>query len=394
MENNFDSPDKPSIEPSVVPNQGAGAAAVPVTLPQYPSYIPRSKTPQYLELKNRVTSVKGLTISILSIILCILFSETVLLDSAGISAPIYLAAFYFCIFYYFRENDTPLNKAAVFLTIPSMLMALSFFIHYNPSTRWITWLTLIGIISIQLILLGNIRVAGIFSLDIIVNFFTKLVGKPFTNLALPFHSLGYLKGKKSATAKNTIYSLIGVAVALPVAAILMSLFVRADALFASSVNSFKASLGLDFNRIILDLFLGIPTGIFLGAALLGLKYEKHKENILPKIGDKIDSIIIGTFLTIINIFLIAFVGFQFVYLFGSSVSLKASGMTYAEYARRGFFEMATASAIIFAIALFVLLMTKKKNGKLSLWVSLSIVCLCLGDGVLLVSAAKRMLLYV
>ena len=39
-------------------------------------------------------------------------------------------------------------------------------------------------------------------------------------------------------------------------------------------------------------------------------------------------------------------------------------------------------------------MTKKKNGTLPLWIQLTTVCLCLCNGVLLISAMKRMLLYV
>ncbi len=375
-------------------DQLSGASATPLPPPYYASYVPRNKKPEYHEFKARVTSTKGLTISILSVLLCTLFLETIFFQSPGIAAPIYLAAFYFSIYYFFRENNTPINKTAALLAIPAMLMAVSFFIHYNPSTRWITWLTLIGIICIQLILLGNFQIKNIFSLDTVVKVISNLFAKPFTNLPMPFHSIGVLKNKKSTTTKNVFYALIGIIVAIPVAAILMGLFVQADAVFAASVKSFKNFIGLDFNRITIDLFLGLPSGIFLGAALLGLKYEKHKEKTVKNIGSCIETVITGTFLTIINIFLVAFVGFQFMYLFGGSDNIKASGISYSEYARRGFFELCTASAIIFAIALFAIVMTRKKDEKLSIWVSLGTLVLCAGDGVLLISAVKRMFMYI
>lgn len=369
-------------------------SGTPGSPPYYASYVPRNKKPEYQEFKSLVTSSKGLTISVLSIALCILFLETIFYQSPGIAAPIYLAAFYYSLYYFFRENKTPINRTAILLAIPAMLMAVSFFIHYNPSTRWITWLTLIGIICIQLILLGNLKINSIFSLDTFVKIIINLFAKPFTNLAMPFHSFGILKNKKSTTAKNLFYVLLGIIIAIPVAAILMGLFVRADAVFAASVKSFKTFIGLDLGRITLDIFLGLPAGIFLGAALLGLKYEKHKEKTLKNVNGCINTIITGTFLSIINIFIIAFVGFQFMYLFGGSDNIKITGLSYAEYARRGFFELCTASAIIFAIALFVIGMTKKTNGKLPLWVSLGTVILCAGDGILLLSAIKRMFLYI
>jgi hypothetical protein len=397
MENNISDQNESQISDSQGKSKitsGIDTQTKSISPPYYAAYMPWNKKPQYLEFKNRVISSKGLMISILSIILCVLFTETIFLGSAGISAPIYLAAFYSTIFYYFRENNTKLNKAAVILTIPSMFMAGSFFLHFNPSTRWITWITLIGIISIQLVLLGNININGIFSLDMLVKVIVNLIGKPFVNLAMPFHSLGVLKNNKSSAVKNTVYSLIGLAVAVPVAAILMSLFISADAVFADSVHNVIDFLGIDFSRLSVDIFIGVLTGIFMGAALLGLKYEKAKEISIRPIGDKIESTIVGTFLTVINIFIIAFVGFQFIYLFGGAVNIRTSDMSYAEYARRGFFELSAASALIFAIALFVLIMTKRNNGKLPMWICLSTVIMCAGDGVLLVSAVKRMLLYV
>lgn len=386
--------------PAVTPVTSGPAApqasfhAQSAALPYYQPYIPRSKTPEYIDFKSRVVSSKGLIVTVLSILLCILFTETILLGSAGISVPIFAIAFYCTLFYYFREAESPLPKAAIYLTFPVMLLSFSFFIHYNPSTQFITWLTLIGLICIQLIILGKKPAEGIFSFDMLLKILLNLVGRPFSNLAMPFISFEVLKGNKSKALKNLILILIGLAISLPLAVVLMSLFMSADAVFADAVNTVIDFIGLDLANIFADIIMGFISGIFLAAALLGLKYGREKDKAGVKLGDSIDGIITGTFLTIINIFLIAFVAFQFVYLFGGTVNIRASGMSYAEYARRGFFELAAASGIIFAIALFVLFMTKKKEGKLPVWVKLSTVALCLCNGVLLVSAVKRMLLYV
>jgi hypothetical protein len=358
----------------------------------YSAYVPKSKTAGYISFKNRVTSPKGLIVTVLSILLCILFTETILLGSAGISVPVFAIAFYGVLFYFFREVGNPICKAAMFLTIPVLLLAFSFFIHYNPSTQFITWCTIIGIICIQLILLSDIKVSGIFTFDMLAKTIINLIGKPFSNLSMPFLSFGILKGNKSRKFKNSIYILIGLAVSLPIAAILMSLFVRADAVFADAMNTLYNYIGLDFANLFSDIFIGSTLGLFLASMLLGLKYEEKTQKSYSKIGNNVESIIIGTFLTIIDIFLIAFVAFQFVYLFGGTVNI--SKMSYAEYARRGFFELSTASGIIFTIALFVIIMAKKRNGRLTLWIQLTTVCLCVCNGVLLISAVKRMLLYV
>ncbi len=387
LEKNSDVKPRPAVPPAPAHAQ----AAVPN---YYQPYIPRNRRPEYIEFKSGAVSPKGLIITVLSILLCIFYTETVLLGSTGISVPIFAIAFYCTLFYYFRDVGSPLNKSAVYLTFPVMLLSFSFFIHYNPSTQFITWLTLIGIICIQLIMFGKKNVEDLFSFDMLIKILINLIGRPFSNLGMPFLSFEVLKGNKSKTLRNLILVLIGLVISLPLAVILMSLFMSADAFFADAVNTVIDFIGLDFANIFADLFLGFISGIFLAAALLGLKYEKEKEKASIKLGNSIDSIITGTFLTIINIFLIAFVAFQFVYLFGGTVNITVSGMSYAEYARRGFFELTAASFLIFAIALFVLFMTKRKEEKLPLWVKLGTVSLCACNGVLLVSAVKRMLLYV
>ncbi len=363
--------------------------------PYYKPYIPRNKTPEYQAFKSKVISRKGFIITILSILLALLFTETIFLGTAGISVPIFAIVFYSSLFYYFRENEKPINKTGIYLTIPVFLLAFSFFLHYNPSTQFITWLTLIGLICIQLVMLGTNPAASLFSYDMLSRVMSKIIGHSFMNFGMPFFSLEFLKKRRKthSSGKATLI-LIGLAISLPVVIILLGLFMSADAVFENAVNSVVGFINVDFGNIFADLFLGFFGGIFLSAVLLGLKFEEHEEKAAGKIGNFIDGLVIGTFLTIINILLIAFVGFQFVYLFGGTINITLSDLTYAEYARRGFFELTAASGIIFSIALFVMIMTKKKEDKLPAWVKLCTVSLCLCNGVLLVSAIKRMLLYV
>lgn len=371
------------------------SATQPKNQPYTPTpYVPRTSTPEYKAFKEKVVSKKGLLITLLSIALCILFTETIFFGSTGVSVIVFAAAYYPILYYVFRETGVRLNKAGVYLTVPVVIIAFSFLLHYNPSVQPIAWLTLFGMVCIQLILLSGIPVSGIFSLDMVLKIIVNLIAKTLSNLGMPFNSFGVLKTNRSKSLKNLTYVLVGIAVAFPVSAILMSLFMSADAVFADAMKTVIQFFGINFNRTFWVISFGIIFGICLGAMLLSLKYSGVKQSMAVKSGDCIESMITGTFLTILNILIVTFVVFQFVYLFGGSVNITASGLSYSEYARRGFFELSAASAIIFAISLFALIMTKKNEEKLSLWVRLGTVLLCLCDGVLLVSSMKRMLMYV
>ncbi len=377
-----------------IPNPNNLQNAQSGTPSYYQPYIPRSRTPEYQAFKARIISTKGLIVTIFSFLLAVLFTETIFLGSAGISVPVFALAFYSVIFYFFHENNLKLSKPGVYLTLPVFLLAFSFFLHHNPSTQFITWLTLISLVCIQLVMLGTNPAEGLFTFDMVAKVAVNVFGRAFSNFSMPFFSFQVLKIRKTKASKNATLVLIGLAVSLPVVLILLGLFMSADAVFENAVNTVIDVIGFDFGNTFGDIFLGFFGGVFLAAVLLGLKYEEQKQKPAGTIGNSLDGLVIGTFLTMINILLIAFVGFQFAYLFGGTENITLTNLTYAEYARRGFFELAAASGIIFSIALFVLIMTKKRGNKLPLWVQLCTVCLCLCNGVLLVSALKRMLLYI
>ena len=84
-----------------------------------------------------------------------------------------------------------------------------------------------------------------------------------------------------------------------------------------------------------------------------------------------------------------FVGQQVAYLFGGVDTLAAVGMTYANYARRGFFEL-VAAACLAAVVVVVLEATVERRSRVYLAALLALVGL---TAVVLVSAALRLRLY-
>ena len=56
-------------------------------------------------------------------------------------------------------------------------------------------------------------------------------------------------------------------------------------------------------------------------------------------------------LLVLDLLFLAFVALQGAYLFGGQDTLAAGGMTYAEYARRGFFELLVAAFVVGGLVL-------------------------------------------
>jgi len=84
---------------------------------------------------------------------------------------------------------------------------------------------------------------------------------------------------------------------------------------------------------------------------------------------------------------------QFTYLFGGQENISIEGFTYAEYARRGFFEL-LAVALISLVLFYGLSLWTKRNSTTQRWIfsGLGFVLVAL-VGVILVSAFTRLSLY-
>ncbi|ANF94859.1 DUF4153 domain-containing protein [Paenibacillus bovis] len=108
---------------------------------------------------------------------------------------------------------------------------------------------------------------------------------------------------------------------------------------------------------------------------------------------RIDPIILGTVLVLINMVYVLFVVLQFSYLFGAPQGNLPDGSTYAEYARSGFAELVLVTALNFVIMLCGLLYAGPAGRGLMRLNNGLLYVLVLCSGVMLYSAFTRLLLY-
>jgi hypothetical protein len=184
---------------------------------------------------------------------------------------------------------------------------------------------------------------------------------------------------------------IGLVVSLPILFIFTALFMQADAVFSQwlkNIFDFTNTISLSWLwRIVRALIFTIFIGSFFYAIFADHNELGHKEHSVLKL----DRIIVGVVLALINSLFLIFVFIQFKYLFGSSSFVLENGLAYAEYARKGFFELAwvvgLASLLVIAVyRSFV------RHGISRIITALQI--LLVGQvGIVAVSALKRMYLY-
>lgn len=186
-------------------------------------------------------------------------------------------------------------------------------------------------------------------------------------------------------------ALRGLLIAVPLLLIFGALFAAADAVFARLVGDlFTFDLEDLLGHIFGTLFFGWLAAGFLRTGLI----KKPEE--LPHVGEGrllLGPIEVGVVLGLLNLLFLAFVAVQVRYLFGGAALVEATAhLTYAEYARQGFFELVLVTALVLPVLLGLHWALGEDELALRLyrWLGSSLVALLF---VIMASALQRMGLY-
>lgn len=179
----------------------------------------------------------------------------------------------------------------------------------------------------------------------------------------------------------------GVLLAAPLLLVFAAIFSSADAAFGRFTSALVNLLDPDLpGHIVLALALGwVAAGLLSAVPAVGWR-NPLPELPLPRLGA------VETRIVMVSLALLfaAFVLLQLGYLFGGRAVIESvSGLTVAEHARRGFFEMLAAAALTLAVLLVGETLTEDRRSFRGL-AALLILCVL----VMLASALQRLALYI
>lgn len=226
---------------------------------------------------------------------------------------------------------------------------------------------------------------------------TCLADVPRTIFVLSFGGLSPAwEGLKQSTqdagtaGKNRSAALVGILIAIPVVAILIPLLTKADAAFEGLLSLLPQ---WDMSECVASLILGVPSGILLYSRNVSLKH-RDKEDTAPFTSKAIHPITVNTVLCAVCVVYLVYLLSQLSYFVGGFSGLLPEGYTMADYARRGFFEMAWLSILNLTIITLSIALVAPKNGAAPLFTR--ILCLFIGlvSLALVGTASAKMFLYI
>ena len=186
----------------------------------------------------------------------------------------------------------------------------------------------------------------------------------------------------------------GVFLAAPLLILFGALFAAADAVFQSLLSDL---FGFDVAEALGHLSLTVALAWFSAGALWVSLLAQGRANLIVRRPEflSLGIVEVGTVLGLLDLLFLAFVAVQVRYLFGGAERVvSTAGLTYAEYARRGFFELVTVTAIALPTLLLAhwLLRADDRRGERTFGILAGTLVALLF--VVMASALQRMYLYV
>lgn len=339
--------------------------------------------------ETRMLNRKNWMYIIICVILAVVAEVSLFQAQVGISYSLFVALFYSAFFYLFRQDKFKHKQINGLLFITITLLSMMFLVYSNPIFNTLnSWL-------IPFLILGH-TVLLTSSKDIRwyrISFLSLLSGKLVQTFKCFKISATIFKRECKGKINSSFYQTgkkmgIGILISIPLLFVILMLLAGADQQFANflfAIPDMLFTFQLDFLwRFMIIVFLSFFFYCYFKVVKKKTAIVELTENVQRK---NWDTIIISTVLSFINLVYLLFAIVQFQYFFSGTV---AEGFTYAEYARRGFFELIVVTIINYVILMGTLTFAKKdKTPTIKILLTLLIAF----TGVLLTSAFLRLMLY-
>jgi hypothetical protein len=330
---------------------------------------------------------------LLCLIVAIVAEESFFMHPIGISYFIFIAVFYMLFYWRFRSFPFTHQRLGYLLLIAIWILAAGYYLYDTSFFYGFNLLVIPCLVIFHLTLITSPQKMEWSNLAFI-NFIVRRI----------FSGIHYSASYISLMAKNSVKDknnnpllvigkkiVIGLVISIPFLFIILNLLIEADAQFERLMVMLPELVSFRIDYVIRFIIILIYALGFFGfmQVLLQNKIEViHKEASSKPFS--LDGIISLTFIVLLDIVYVVFVAVQFKYFFSGTLE---SGLTYAEYARKGFFELLFVTIINLSITTVIITFSKNNQGFVKQLIRIALSLLVLSSGILLVSAMMRMMMY-
>ena len=385
------------------PSPAANPVANPVLtippngVPPYMAYLPKGPS-----LSKRVREAvltadnghKAVGLFAGVLVICLFLANTLLnTGGTGFFFPFCVVLLY-GLFYAFTGFDKLWeSREALAMQIFIFLLSLGFIYNQESLTNTVTFLTLLAVVPLHLMYCTGKSDPVEDGARVIRKAFLAVFPYTFGNFDVPYKKL--FKGmRRGSKGQGVLFTVLGLVCTIPFLIILTLLFSNADFAFAQSLSKITFYFyDLPVAKIIGTILLGVLMTVYI----LPLFFALDADYPQPEAGNKRKGILpnaaVTAFLAVLIALEVYFSYFQVRYLFLNLGTLP-EGMSYAEYARGGFFEIAAATLLTVALIFAATVLTRRDEDEelpLSVRLLLTVFSACVV--LMFASSYYRMLMY-
>lgn len=363
----------------------------------------------------------------------------------GVSYLIFVLLFYAFMYVFAKDRIRTLTLIDAWMAAVVLMLALTFLLFDNELLRVLNFLFIPGLIILHITYLAGRKRKQWWDLRIIGTSLDHLLPQSIrhwgTIAGIVVKAGGRGMGKSQKAVLVKVF--IGLAASFPILIVVVALLTSADGVFNQYLSGFPEwlnhlTLAPGFPRMIWIIIGGILLFSYAWGFVQPMEYEAEKrENAHWKnaallspatvhVSDhdhagqkntetessntvehkthtqairtgrdtvKLDPIIVGTMLLVINCVYVLFVFVQFSYLFSAGSGQLPSDLSYAEYARSGFAELVLVTSINFFILIVALQCTRPSGRTASIIHQVLLLILVGCTAIMLYSAFMRLQLY-
>ena len=317
---------------------------VPVTEP-LPAYVPKPAKPVFtLDRRDRVFAALLFALSLVGL------SPAIFGGFCAAFGVSFAALFLLCSVY-LRQKDA---RPSAFSCVCGFLSLASAAVFFTTSSAAIRLLTACGAAVLAVVWFSALAGKPIFPGELgLAGRVLRETGGSVAQIPRSVRAL-LRSGKRSK-------ALLGILCALPVFCVVVVLLSNSDAAFEGLTSRLFVDAGRIVSRLVLAVIL-FPFLLSLGFSLCKTP-DKEKP---AKERKGLDTSFIAAFLGLLSAAYLVYLFSQLAYFVSAFSGILPKGYTfsYAEYARRGFFELCGIAAINLTLLYLTLLLSRKRDGKL------------------------------
>jgi Domain of unknown function (DUF4173) len=261
----------------------------------------------------------------------------------GLNVPLWVASFVACLVVLLRVSRAPLGQGRRWMIAPLVLFAA--FVAWRDSP-WLLGLDALAVAGA--VTVGALRSPAVRRPLADYAFGLLAAGASTVGGAFPLLAEDIRWRELGGTTRRAVAVARGLALAAPLVLLFGGLFVAADVIFQHLVSSVVPR---PFAPLRHTAF--VVAWAWVSAGLLrDLVAPRDSSAPVPGLRLRIGIVEIGTVLALLDLLFLAFVVVQFRYLFGGRELVESRAhLTYAAYARHGFFELVAVAALVLPLLL-------------------------------------------